>query len=312
MIKDKVRVNLVTGGAGFIGSHIIDSLMLSGEIVVCLDNLSNGNLSNIKKWLNNENFIYEKFDICNEYNKNVDRIWHFAGLASPKKYLQDPVLTIKECFLGTYNMLELARKCNARILLSSSSEIYGDNTSEMINEKNNGNVNCFSERACYAEGKRISETLFFNYKNSYEVDIRIARIFNTYGPRLSVEDGRVIPYFIHQIFNNKPIKIYGDGNQTRCFCYITDMVNALRALMNSLYDEPINLGSDREISINDLALLISKKLDKPLKSYSFEKLEGDPIYRKPSIQKAFKELNWKPSISLQNGLDILISEIVNK
>ncbi len=312
MIKERLRVNLVSGGAGFIGSHLIDSLMLSGEKVICLDNFSNGTLKNISKWLGNENFHYEDFDICNKYYKNVDRIWHLASLASPKQYLLDPISTTKSCFIGSYNMLELARKCNARILLTSSSEIYGDCDSSLIYEENSGNVNCFSKRACYSEGKRISETLFFNYKDFHNVDIRIARIFNTYGPRLLPNDGRVIPNFLNQIFNDKPLEIYGDGSQTRCFCYVTDMVKALISLMDSDYYYPINIGSDREISIRELAFLISKKLEKPFNTIISKKLLGDPMHRKPSIQKAINYLKWKPEVTLEEGLDILITKILNK
>jgi len=306
------RVNLVTGGAGFLGSHLIDSLMNSGEKVICIDNFSNGNINNLKNWLDNKNFTYEKFDVCNEYKANIDRIWHLASLASPKKYLRNPISTINSSFLGSYNLLELARKSGARILFSSSSEIYGDSSISPIHEDNYGNVNCFSERACYSEGKRISETLFFQYKHKYKVDVRIARIFNTYGPRLSSDDGRVIPNFINQIIKGKPIRIYGSGIQTRSFCYVSDMVIALKSLMESDYKKPINLGSDKEISINELAKLISNKLDKPLKIEKHRKLNGDPMHRRPCIEKAKKELKWEPKVTLLEGLDILINQNFQK
>ena len=301
--------NLVTGGAGFIGSHLIDSLMKSGNKVICIDNLINGSLQNIQQWENHKNFEFIKQDVCDNFSFEIDNIWHLASIASPKSYLKSPLETINTCFRGTLNALELAKKHNARILLASSSEIYGDSKSNILEEEYFGSVNCFSKRACYSEGKRISETLLFNYKNLYNLDIRIARIFNTYGPRLSLKDGRVITSFINSILNNQPLIIYGDGNQTRSFCYINDMVNGLIKLMESDYDKPINLGSNYEIKINDLANLISNKINKSIKVEYRKKIDGDPKRRKPCLKKAYDNLAWKSVISLDKGLDLLINNI---
>jgi len=305
-----LKINLVTGGAGFLGSHLIDSLMESGEKVICIDNFFNGNLDNIQKWTEHKNFECINMDVCNQFSSKVDRIWHLASIASPDLYLRNPIETLNISFVGSYNMLELARKFKAKILLTSSSEIYGESNFNILNEEYLGNINCFSERASYAEAKRISETLFFNYKNIYGVDIRIARIFNTYGPRLSFRDGRVISKFIYQIINDMPVQINGDGNQTRSFCYVDDMIKGLRMLMESEYSKPINLGSKEEISIKDLAYFIGKKIGKNIKFQYCSSLNGDTIRRKPQIDKAYNKLGWLPSITLDKGLELLINDIV--
>ena len=296
--------NLVTGGAGFIGSHLIDTLMNKGQTVVCLDNFESGNIKNIKHWLNNSNFQLIEKDILSKIDIDVKRIWHLACPASPKDYLRDPIRTLKICIEGSQNVLEIAKKKGSKILLASSSEIYGNPLINPQKENYNGNLNPLSLRSCYAEGKRISEYLFNYYRIKYHLDVRIARIFNTYGPRLNFNDGRVISNFITAGLNNEKIKIYGNGNQTRSFCYIDDLIEALITQMRVKYYYPLNLGNPDELSINDLALKIINKLDKSIEIINFEqKIEDDPLLRKPDIYLAKKILLWKPKFSLDFGLD---------
>ena len=306
----KSTINLVTGGAGFIGSHLIDSLIKSGNKVICIDNLRNGSLDNIKQWEDHDDFKFIKHDVRDFFSCEIDNIWHLASIASPKSYLKSPLETINTCFMGTVNALELARKYNAKILLASSSEIYGDSKFNILKEEDVGSVNCFSQRASYSEGKRISETLLFNYKNLFNLDIRVARIFNTYGPRLSLRDGRVITSFINSTLNKEPLTIYGDGNQTRSFCYINDMVEGLIKLMDSSYDKPLNLGSNHEIKINDLANLITSKIYSSPSVEYHKQIDGDPISRKPCLKKSKMILGWEPLITLDEGLDLLINNIL--
>ena len=306
-------VNLVTGGAGFIGSHVIEKLIDDNQKVICLDNLSTGCVSNIKKFLkNNKNFLFIKKDVIEPLDINVDRIWHFGSLASEFDYSQNPINTLNNLFLGSNNLLQLAKKNNARILLASSSEIYGEYSIQSQSEKFYGNVNCFSKRACYSEGKRASETLFYNYSDQLGVDIRVARIFNTYGPRLSLKDGRVIGNFISNAVSGKKLNIFGDGSQTRSFCYVSDMVDALNILMNSNFKSPINLGNNVEISILNLAKLICEKVGKNLKINFLESKEFEPYRRIPAIDLAKEKLGWEPKIPLDLGLDKTINYFLFK
>jgi len=303
-------VNLVTGGAGFIGSHLIDKLISENQKVICLDNLSTGCISNIKKYLNNKNFLFIKKNVVEPLDFNVDRIWHFGSLASELDYSKNPIDTINNIFLGSNNLLQLAKKNKARILFASSSEIYGEYSTQSQSEKIYGNVNCFSKRACYSEGKRASETLFYNYSEQFGVDIRVARIFNTYGPRLSLKDGRVIGNFINNAIMGNQLNIFGDGSQTRSFCYINDMVDALNILMNSNFKSPINLGNNTEISIINLAKLISNKVGKNLKINFLKPKEFEPYKRIPSIDLAKEKLGWEPKIPLDLGLDKTINYLL--
>ena len=295
--------NLITGGAGFLGSNLTEELIKNKEYVICLDNCFTGRKSNIEKFLNSEYFEFIEHDVLHSIDLNVDKIWHLACPASPKNYQIDPIRTLRTSFLGTYNMLELALKKKARILLASTSEIYGDPKIHPQMEKYNGNVNTTGIRSCYDEGKRAAETLCFDYGRTKNVDVRIVRIFNTYGPNMQPDDGRVVSNFIVQALKNKDITIYGDGNQTRSFCYVDDLIEAMILAMNSSYNMPINIGNPNEFSINQLAKLIQKKINTNLKLVYKPLPEDDPIQRCPDISKAKKVLGWQDKISLDDGLD---------
>ena len=295
--------NLVTGGAGFLGSHLIDKLMESGQEVISLDNYFTGNKENFKKWINHPNFEMIRHDVTEPIQLEVDRIWHLACPASPKNYQIDPVRTLRTSFLGTYNMLELASKQNARILLASTSEIYGDPEVHPQKENYNGNVNTTGIRSCYDEGKRAAETLCFDYGRTKNVDIRIVRIFNTYGPNMQPDDGRVVSNFIVQALKNKDITIYGDGTQTRSFCYVDDLIDAMNLAMNSDYKMPINIGNPNEFSINQLANLIQEKINTNLKLVYKPLPQDDPVQRCPDIARAKNILGWQAKINLDVGLN---------
>lgn len=305
--------NLVTGGAGFIGTNLINKLMISGEDVICLDNLQTGSLSNLGHWLNNPkfNFINEKVEIPIELNTNIDRIWHLACPASPLQYQIDPVATSKTIFLGTYNMLELAKEKDAKFLLASSSEVYGNRQrkSKLKMHEEDLNFNC--PRNCYSIGKMYNESMCFDYFRKFKVEIRIARIFNTYGPHMSPKDGRVVSNFICNIIKKISPELYGGGEQTRTFCYIDDLVNGLIDLMNSSYQNPINLGGNEEIKIKDLCSLVIDKFNKKIIPIIKDPLQNDPIKRKPDISLAKKLLNWQPSTSLDDGLNKTIIHFKN-
>ena len=294
--------NLVTGGAGFLGSHIIDYLMNKGEEVICLDNFSTGSKENISYWIGNNRFKLINQDIIQPFFCEADRIWHLACPASPLNYLNNPIQTLNTIFLGTENILKLAKKINARILIASTSEIYGNPEISPQKETYNGSVNPISKRSCYVEGKRVAETLCFEFKRIHNIDLRLVRIFNTYGPRMMKNDGRVISNFIYQGLNNKPLSIYGNGLQTRSFCYVDDMIEGLFRTMNSNYSYPINLGNPEEITIKNLAHKISLNLNRKPNLQYFKIPEDDPIQRKPCIETAIKELKWEPKICLNKGL----------
>ena len=307
IIRKDIQINLknlVTGGAGFIGSNIINNLMNRGEKVICIDNFSTGSINNIKKWISHPNFIFIEHDILKPINVKSDRIWHFACPASPLHYQSDPIKTLEVSFIGSKNMLDLAKKNNSKILLASSSEIYGDAKNHSQIESYKGSVNTISKRGCYVEGKRVAETLFYDYYRIYKIDIKIARIFNTYGPNMLQNDGRVISNFIWQALNNKPITIYGEGNQTRSFCFIDDLINGLDKLMISNIMGPINIGNDKEeYTIKDLAYIIREKINPLIKFKNYSLPQDDPFRRKPVIDYARKILKWEPTISLKDGLD---------
>ena len=294
--------NLVTGGAGFLGSHIIDYLMNKGEEVICLDNFSTGSKENISHWIGNNRFKLLNQNIVQPFFCEADRIWHLACPASPLNYLNNPIQTLNTIFLGTENILKLAKKINARILIASTSEIYGNPEISPQKETYNGSVNPISKRSCYVEGKRVAETLCFEFKRIHNIDLRLVRIFNTYGPRMMKNDGRVVSNFIYQGLNNKPLSIYGNGLQTRSFCYIDDMIEGLFRTMNSNYSYPINLGNPEEITIKNLAHKISLNLNRKPNLQYFKIPEDDPIQRKPCIETAIKELKWEPKICLNKGL----------
>ncbi len=303
--------NLVTGGAGFVGSHLIDRLMRDKEHVICIDNFVTGTKKNINYWINNSNFELINHDIVNPIELDVDKIWHLACPASPIHYQINPIKTAKTSFLGTYNMLGMAKKCKAKFLLASTSEVYGDPEIHPQSEQYNGNVNPTGIRSCYDEGKRIAESLTSDYMRNHGTDIRIARIFNTYGPRMLANDGRVISNFICQALKNKPLTIYGKGLQTRSFCYIDDLVEGLIKLMNASYNYPVNLGNPEEFSIIDLARIIRDKINKNVQIILKELPPDDPKQRNPNINLAREKLQWEPFIKLDNGLDKTIEYFKN-
>ena len=306
MSINQVR-NLVTGGAGFLGSHLIDKLMKSGQEVVCIDNFFTGRKNNLTQWIGNPNFEIIRHDITEPILLEVDRIWHLACPASPIQYQFNPIKTTKTSFLGTYNMLGLARRTNARIFLASTSEIYGDPEVHPQTEEYRGNVNTIGTRSCYDEGKRIAETLCFDYQRMHNTEIRVARIFNTFGPRMLRDDGRVISNFIVQALSGQPLTIYGDGSQTRSFCYVSDLISGIYNLMESNISGPINLGNPLELTIKEIAKIIIDKVN-PNLEIQFKTLPADdPRRRNPNIEKAKKLLKWEPKTELSEGLDQTIS-----
>ena len=296
--------NLVTGGAGFLGSHLVDRLMKSGEKVICLDNFFTGTQENIEYWIGHPFFELIRHDVTEPIKLDVDRIWHLACPASPIHYQCNPIKTAKTSFLGTYNMLGLARRVGARILFASTSEVYGNPEIHPQPEKYNGNVNPIGIRSCYDEGKRVAESLCYDYMRMHKLEIRIARIFNTYGPRMLLNDGRLISNLLVQSIHGKDLTIYGNGKQTRSFCFINDLIDSLILLMNSSSRGPINLGNTEELTILKIANLIRSKSIKKINIKFLKELEDDPLRRNPSIDLARKELNWEPKIMFNEGLKI--------
>tara|TARA_B100000886_G_C20426654_1_gene494461 strand:+ start:3647 stop:4594 length:948 start_codon:yes stop_codon:yes gene_type:complete len=307
----KINKHLVTGGAGFLGSNLIERLIDLGDKVICLDNFYTGSDLNIKHYLKNSNFELLNHDVVNNLQCKVDRIWHLACPASPLHYQKDPIETARINFLGTYNMLELAKKNKAKILYASTSEIYGDPEVHPQPETYNGRVNPIGIRSCYDEGKRIGETLCFDYHRMHSLEIRVMRIFNTYGPRMLPNDGRVVSNFIVQALKGNDLTIYGDGSQTRSFCYVDDLINGMMALMNSNSRGPVNIGNDREFTILELAQKVIQKIDNNLKIVFKDLPEDDPLQRKPILNRALNELNWEPKINLDEGLNKTIDYFKN-
>lgn len=299
---------LITGGAGFIGSHLTERLLREDHEVIAIDNFFTGSRDNVKKFLDDKSYEVIRHDVTVPFFAEVDMIFNLACPASPVHYQKFPVQTLKTSLLGSINMLELAREKNARIIQASTSEVYGDpNISPQV-ETYWGNVNPIGIRACYDEGKRASEALFFDYNRQFNLDIKIARIFNTYGPNMALNDGRVVSNFIVQALQNMPITMYGDGLQTRSFCFVSDLVDGLYklAFSDDVTQGPINLGNPNEFTMLQLAELIieltgskSKIEYKPLPA-------DDPKQRKPDISKAQKELNWRPVIELREGIEASI------
>ncbi len=295
---------LVTGGAGFIGTHLCERLLNEGNDVICLDNFFTGSKDNIRHLIGNKNFELVRHDVIKEYYAEVDQIYNLACPASPVHYQYNPIKTVKTSVMGVINMLGLAKRCKARILQASTSEVYGDPKVHPQVESYWGNVNPIGIRSCYDEGKRCAETLMMDYYRQNKVDIRIARIFNTYGPKMAVNDGRVVSNFIIQALRNEPITVYGDGNQTRAFCYVSDLVDGLIKLMNNdkKFIGPVNLGNPSEFKIIDFAKLIIK-LTNSNSEIVFEPLPSDdPIQREPDITIAKTVLDWVPTVNIENGL----------
>jgi len=299
---DRKRI-LITGGAGFVGSHLVDRLMLDGHEVTVVDNLYTGRKRNVEQWLGHENFELVIHDIINTYYAEVDQIYHLASPASPPHYMANPVKTIKTNTVGTINMLGLAKRVGARILIASTSEVYGDPEVHPQPESYWGHVNPIGPRACYDEAKRVAETLSFAYMKQSNVSIRVARIFNTYGPRMHNNDGRVVSNFILQALQNKILTVYGSGEQTRSFQYVSDLVEGLVALMESAHTGPINLGNPVEHTIEEFAHIIMKTVGSSSSRVEYlDAVEDDPQKRKPDIQRAKELLGWQPKVSLSEGI----------
>lgn len=298
-----IPTTLVTGGAGFLGSHLCDRLIEAGDDVLCVDSFRTGNKDNIRHLLSHKRFELIRHDVCLPLHAEVNRIYNLACPASPIHYQNDPIATTKTAVLGAINMLELAHRQKARILQASTSEVYGDPQVHPQPEAYWGHVNPIGPRSCYDEGKRCAETLFFNYHHQSDVDIRVVRIFNTYGPRMHPNDGRVVSNFIMQALQGKPITLYGTGLQTRSFCYVDDLLNGMIKMMHQDHEVgPLNLGNPTEFTILELAEKILR-LTNSKSQIIFQKMpKDDPIQRQPDIQVAQSNLHWEPKINLEDGL----------
>jgi UDP-glucuronate decarboxylase len=308
-----VKRILVTGGAGFLGSHLCKSLLDQGNEVVCVDNFYTSTKRNINALQKNTNFEFIRHDVTFPLYVEVDEIYNLACPASPIHYQRDPVQTTKTSVHGAINMLGLAKRTGARILQASTSEVYGDPSVHPQTEAYWGNVNPIGIRSCYDEGKRCAETLFFDFHRQYKVPIKVARIFNTYGPNMQPNDGRVISNFIMQALSNEDITIYGDGTQTRSFCYVDDLVNGLITLMNSdsKIVGPINLGNPTESTIKEIAQGIIRLTNSNSKIVNLELPSDDPRQRNPDISEAKQKLNWEPKVALEDGLRSTINYFSN-
>ncbi len=295
---------LVTGGAGFLGSHLCDRLIEAGNDVICVDNLFTGSKENIRHLLGNHFFEFVRHDVIQPIYVECDQIYNLACPASPIQYQRDPIYTTKTSIYGAFNTLGLAKRTGARILQSSTSEVYGDPEVSPQVEGYRGKVNTIGPRACYDEGKRVAETLFFDYHRQHGVDIKVMRIFNTYGPRMDIGDGRVVSNFIVQALRGQDITIYGDGSQTRSFCYVDDLIEGMIRLMNSRegFTGPVNIGNPGEFTIKQLAEMVIDLTGSSSKIIYCDLPADDPMQRKPDITLAKKELNWEPSIKLREGL----------
>ena len=295
---------LITGGAGFLGSHLCERLLERGQEVVCMDNFFTGRRRNVVHLLDNPNFELIRHDVVDPFKVEVDRIYNLACPASPVHYQYNPIKTVKTSVMGAINCLGLAKRVGARILQASTSEVYGDPEVHPQPEEYRGNVNPIGLRACYDEGKRCAETLFFDYHRENQVDIRVVRIFNTYGPRMLENDGRVVSNFIVQALKGEDITIYGDGSQTRSFCYVDDLLDAMMGVMDQEETVgPVNIGNPVEFSIRELAEKVLEKTDSSSKLVEKPLPSDDPTQRKPDISLAEKVLEWSPKVKLEEGLD---------
>lgn len=294
---------LVTGGAGFLGSHLCDRLIEAGNEVICVDNLFTGSKDNIRHLLSHPKFEFIRHDVTQPLYVEVDRIFNLACPASPPHYQYDPIKTAQTSVFGAMNMLGLAKRCHARILQASTSEVYGDPLIHPQPESYRGNVNTIGIRSCYDEGKRMAETLFFDYHRQHDVDIKVIRIFNTYGPRMNPSDGRVVSNFIVQALKGEDITIYGDGRQTRSFCYVDDLIEGMIRMMNSEnFTGPVNLGNPGEFTMLELAQKVLELTGSHSKLVYMPLPGDDPTQRKPVIDLAKEKLDWEPTIALEEGL----------
>lgn len=293
---------LVTGGSGFVGSHLVDRLMTAGHHVICLDNMFTGRQRNIIQWLGHPNFQLIIHDVTEPIMLEVDQIYHLACPASPPHYQYNPIKTIKTSTEGTLNMLGLAKRVQARMLLTSTSEVYGDPEVHPQKESYWGNVNPIGPRACYDEGKRVAETMMYAYESQANVEVRVARIFNTFGPRMHPNDGRVVSNFIIQALQNKDITIYGTGEQTRSFQFVDDLVEGLIKLMNGSYSQPVNLGNPAEYTVKDFATLIKTITESSSEIKFLPATRDDPRQRKPDITTAKEQIGWEPKVPVKEGL----------
>lgn len=303
-MKSKAPVSVVTGAAGFLGSHLTDLLLARGHRVIGLDNFVTGNPANLVHLRGNKNFRFIKQDICEPIaiSAPVNFVWNFASPASPIDYLQIPIETLKVGSFGTYQALELARRKKARFLTASTSEVYGDPLVHPQTEDYWGNVNPIGPRGCYDEAKRFSEALVMGYHRAHKLETRIVRIFNTYGPRMRLDDGRVVPAFISQALNGQPITIFGTGKQTRSFCYVSDLIEGIYRLMMSSHHLPVNIGNPREMTMLQFAAAILKATGARNKIIFKPLPQDDPKQRQPNIAKARKLLKWQPEVSLEAGI----------
>ena len=308
----KKRV-LVTGGAGFLGSHLCDRLINDGNDVICVDNLYTGSKDNIRHLLDNPYFEFLRHDVTQPLYIECDQIYNLACPASPKWYQKDPIYTFQTSVYGAMNVLGLAKRTGARVLQASTSEIYGDPTIHPQPESYWGNVNTIGIRSCYDEGKRAAETLFFDYHRKHNVDIKVMRIFNTYGPRMDIGDGRVVSNFICQALEGKDITVYGEGKQTRSFCYVDDLIDGMVRLMNSRdgFTGPVNIGNPGEFTIKELAEIVVEMTGTNSKIVYESLPSDDPTQRKPVIDLAKKELEWEPRVPLRDGLSRTIEYFKN-
>lgn len=311
-----MKKTLVTGGAGFIGSHLCKRLLRMGKTVICLDNMFTGTYDNIRELFSDPDFEFINADVIHplQLDFSVNEIYNLACPASPVQYQYDPIMTTKTSFLGALNALELAKRNGASVLQASTSEVYGDPLVHPQMEAYRGNVNTIGPRACYDEGKRVAETLFSDYRRLYGVDTKIVRIFNTYGPNMLENDGRVVSNFIMQALGNKPLTIYGDGTQTRSFCYVDDLVDGLISMMETGRDVsgPINLGNPHEMTVLELAELIRKTTNSNSEIVFDNLPEDDPVKRKPDIALAAKILNWKPTVPIEDGIARTVQYFKNR
>ena len=314
-MNHKDSYTLVAGGAGFLGSHLCKKLLSQGNKVICLDNLYTGDKSNLSEIIDLDEFIFLNQDIVDEININlpINGIYNLACPASPVHYQKDPIYTLRVCFEGALNLLKLANNLSVPIFQASTSEIYGDPLQHPQKIDYWGNVNPIGIRSCYDEGKRVAETLFFDYQRVFDTDIRVGRIFNTYGPNMDINDGRVVSNFIVQALEGKPITIYGDGGQSRSFCYVDDLIEAFILMMSNgkKLSGPYNLGNPKEFTVKDLAEKIIEMTDSSSEIVYLDLPSDDPTRRKPDILNTEKDLSWNPKVELEEGLELTIKYFRN-